>query len=84
MICAIDVAKLDRVVLIGHKPRRVVFGANRGDIAHLKRDSEGHYDRAELEALARDEQSNVVMYDEQAVMDIEAALPIYHRGCPPW
>jgi hypothetical protein len=83
MICAIDSIRLDRVLLVGHKPTPVVFAAAKGDIAGLKTNPDGHYNRGDLEALARDDNSNVFMYDADMLREVLEALPLLVHGCPP-
>ena len=78
MICRVEF--LDRVVLVGHNPT-VVFATTASHIAHLQKNSDGHYGREELMSLV--EAGTVTLYNEDAVRDILEALPLIVFGCPP-
>jgi hypothetical protein len=84
MICALDPTRIERVILVGHKPTPVVFSASRDEFERLTPKPDGHYDREALEALARDHDRDVVMHDANVVLEVLEALPGLVHGCPPW
>jgi hypothetical protein len=81
MVCAAPFLEgAERVVLVSHHPISV-FATTSQHLARLKKKPDGHYNRADLEALAKN--GNAVHYDETAVRDISQAIEILIHGCPP-
>jgi hypothetical protein len=78
VICRVDA--FDPVVLIGHNPPSI-FTTTKEHIDHLRRKEDGHYERADLDALVRD--GHAVEYDEKALALIVRGIGGFIHGCGP-